>query len=208
MWFRNFSTFWKRKGFFLENTHFLFPIIFVFLFVGCTFSQKEAISPLINLEDTEELLVFPRNISDVYKGSWFSKDNQTKTMDPLGFQKLHGHFIIHLNNKPSVIKEIDTVNGDLIIRDGIYSTDFNSRFIIQGIYFWKIGILFLVSNPLRFKLKKKKKTLLILILKSEPIIDDFIIDLNQNESIYKSIQRAESYAFQKFRKPEKKILFF
>lgn len=35
----------------------------------------------------------------------------------------------------------------MIFRDGVYTTDDSSKYAIQGIYFWQVGVLFIVANP-------------------------------------------------------------
>ena len=47
-----------------------------------------------------------------------------------------------------VLKKLtDQIKGDLMIRDGMWSTDGNKRYLLQGLYFWNTGDLFMIANP-------------------------------------------------------------
>jgi hypothetical protein len=43
------------------------------------------------------------------------------------------------------------VQGEMVLRNGIWTTDKTQHFVLQGLYFWNPGDLFLIANPLHSK---------------------------------------------------------
>ncbi|KAL6055022.1 DSC E3 ubiquitin ligase complex subunit 1-like [Balamuthia mandrillaris] len=82
-----------------------------------------------------------------------------------------GSLIYQLNAKPSNVSHIDTVTGELVLRNGMWSTNTNTRFALQGLYFWKTGHLFLVANPLQHALVQNFS----LALTNKTTIEDVIL---------------------------------
>jgi hypothetical protein len=41
--------------------------------------------------------------------------------------------------------------GEMVLRNGIWTTDKTQHFVLQGLYFWNPGDLFLIANPLHSK---------------------------------------------------------
>jgi len=99
---------------------------------------------------------------------------------PFDFSKSSGQFLFHITNQPSSVDNIDAVQGDMSIRDGIYSTDPMERFLIQGLYFHQIGILYLIGNPMQ-----------------SPILEDFFIELDTNYSLTEALDEADMRALAK-----------
>eukprot|EP01102_Stenamoeba_stenopodia_P007564 TRINITY_DN2120_c0_g1_i1.p1 TRINITY_DN2120_c0_g1~~TRINITY_DN2120_c0_g1_i1.p1 ORF type:complete len:591 (-),score=58.73 TRINITY_DN2120_c0_g1_i1:77-1849(-) len=111
----------------------------------------------------EKNYIYPRNITDVYKGEWRLLSNESIVTKMWSFEKTEGQIIYQLLTKSSPAYGIDIVKGDLVLRDGFYSTDNNQKYSIQGIYFWKTGDLILFGNP-----------------SNAPILQDFSMVLNKN----------------------------
>ena len=86
------------------------------------------------------------------------------------FSKMGGNVVFEIASTKTEIEEMDKIEvgdrfgvlyvehqffenkkkGDLLIRNGVYSTDEDKRYSLQGVYFWKHSILFLVANPTRY----------------------------------------------------------
>jgi len=100
------------------------------------------------LEDVmggERVLTYPRNISDIYKGTW--KFDDKSNPESVGFLKKDGHTWFALKNS-EFSKDVDLVHGDMVVRDGVYSTDENMRFSLYGAYFHHRGSALLLANPI------------------------------------------------------------
>eukprot|EP00005_Dracoamoeba_jomungandri_P000752 CAMPEP_0174256468 /NCGR_PEP_ID=MMETSP0439-20130205/5695_1 /TAXON_ID=0 /ORGANISM="Stereomyxa ramosa, Strain Chinc5" /LENGTH=326 /DNA_ID=CAMNT_0015339087 /DNA_START=156 /DNA_END=1133 /DNA_ORIENTATION=+ len=143
-------------------------------------SQEDSISFI----DDKPTSAFPRNITDLFKGSWSKLDKPTVDDEEPFFSKAQrkkllkeqsGHLIFHIINKPSPVPQVDIIEGGLVLRDGIWSTDHNMHFEIQGLYFWKTGDMFLLANP-----------------GSQTVVKDFSIDLNNDSTVAEAIAAVEN----------------
>eukprot|EP01125_Pyxidicula_operculata_P013452 TRINITY_DN4466_c0_g1_i1.p1 TRINITY_DN4466_c0_g1~~TRINITY_DN4466_c0_g1_i1.p1 ORF type:complete len:467 (-),score=57.26 TRINITY_DN4466_c0_g1_i1:31-1431(-) len=55
---------------------------------------------------------------------------------------------MYLDNEPSPdFPHLDLVTGKLSLRDGSYSDDDYMKYILQGVYIWESGTLYLLANP-------------------------------------------------------------
>jgi len=123
---------------------------------------------------TDNVLYFPRNISDIFKATW-QASNTTALKNNFKFTQTSGNIIFSITNKENTfIPAIDLVQGDMMFRDGEYSTDPALKYTLQGVYFWQIGVLFMVGNPSDY-----------------PIVEDFVLDLVANSTIMDSITLAD-----------------
>jgi len=135
----------------------------------------------------------PRNISDFYKGVWESrgdakrhKDSATHTASkddhgakPLfEFTEKTGHLLFQITNRATPLHKIDVVRGEMVLRNGIWTTDKTQHFMLQGLYFWEPGDLFLIANPLHSR--------------QAPIIRDFMVSLNNDSTVGDAIAQAAS----------------
>jgi len=126
---------------------------------------------------TENVLYFPRNISDIFKATW-KASNTSVFKNTFKFTQTSGNIVFSLTNRENTfIPAIDLVQGDMLFRDGEYSTDPALKYTLQGVYFWQIGVLFMVGNPSDY-----------------PIVEDFVLDLVANTTILDSISIADSKA--------------
>eukprot|EP01133_Synstelium_polycarpum_P007193 gene7193-8356_t len=92
---------------------------------------------------TEHL--YPRNITAIYKGEW-NVANGT-TVSQLHFQKQQGHTLFSIVNRKLDDIGFDFVEGEMVIRDGIYTTDNNKKFVVLGYYIPTDGYAYLVALP-------------------------------------------------------------
>jgi len=93
------------------------------------------------------------------------------------FTERSGHLLFQLVNKPTQLTNIDVVQGEMVLRNGIWTTDKTQHFILQGLYFWSPGDLFLIANPLHSR-------------NSAPIIQDFILTLQNVSAVEDAIGQA------------------
>lgn len=176
------------------------PLLFV-LFLACFSSiactppdpPKEALDFLQIIERERHSLNYtnifnfrpPRNISDFYKGVWESigdrkhLDDDTDKHEPrpmFEFTERSGHLLFQIVNKPTPLTNIDVVQGEMVLRNGIWTTDKTQHFVLQGLYFWNPGDLFLIANPLHSK--------------QAPIIQDFMLTLKNESTVQDAIAQA------------------
>ncbi|EFA85537.1 hypothetical protein PPL_01495 [Heterostelium album PN500] len=88
---------------------------------------------------------YPRNITMVYKGEW----NST-SVSHIHFSKQTGHTLFSLlNHDISSIPNLkfDTVEGEMVLRDGEYSSDLSKKYLLLGIYEFEYGLLTLIAFP-------------------------------------------------------------
>jgi hypothetical protein len=95
------------------------------------------------------------------------------------FTERSGHLLFQIVNKPTPLTNIDVVQvpehallapgsvcsrhspfslrglactqGEMVLRNGIWTTDKTQHFVLQGLYFWNPGDLFLIANPVHSK---------------------------------------------------------
>lgn len=48
--------------------------------------------------------------------------------------------------------------GEAVVRDGIYSTDENMKFLLQGAYFFQQGTLLLLAHPTKYDNRNKERS--------------------------------------------------
>jgi hypothetical protein len=97
--------------------------------------------------DSKMTNIYPRNVSDIYRGIWTSRNSSI--LEKIKFKKSKGLFILSLKQKHSSVPQLDIIEGEWFLRDGNYSTDHNEKYDIEGVYFWRTGDLLLlaVSDP-------------------------------------------------------------
>jgi len=122
--------------------------------------------------DFSSLQYFPRNITDTYKGSWINS-NFTQNFGLVDFQKRSGHILLQISNKKTNYDGMDAVYGEMRLRDGIYSTDNYLGFSLQGVYFYRYGVIFLVANP-----------------EGHPIVEDFVLEMSKNTTFLEAVDNA------------------
>lgn len=136
---------------------------------------------LLNTFDLLQLNTVPKNITDMYKGTWFIRNGTENFLNGTKFNKLAGHFVFQLINKPTVADSIDSIEGDLVLRNGVYSTDDHLKFMLQGVYMNDIGVAFVVANPA-----------------GNPYLDDISFVLSPNASLAESFQNASNSALESY----------
>lgn len=145
----------------------------------------------------------PRNISDFYKGVWESNVDRKPTQEDgqpeddaahatsgkqegpgpklmFEFTERSGHLLFQIVNKPTPLTNIDVVQGEMVLRNGIWTTDKTQHFVLQGLYFWNPGDLFLIANPVHSKHG------------ASPIIQDFMLTLKNDSTVHDAIAQAGS----------------
>lgn len=117
---------------------------------------------------------FPRNITDIYRGtwSWLSLVTPQEIWD---FDETKGEIMFQLTNEKTDAPLLDKVHGEMVIRNGLYSTSSNHKFIFQGVYFHQEGVLFLISNPQR----------------GEPLISNINISIDKNTTFDSFLQKMQ-----------------
>ncbi|EGG23930.1 hypothetical protein DFA_06068 [Cavenderia fasciculata] len=89
---------------------------------------------------------YPRNITFIYKGDW--SVNNGSSLATLSFTKNTGHTLFSIINYPlQTSSNVDFVEGEMVIRDGVYTTDTTKKYFLYGIYEYKIGLLTLIALP-------------------------------------------------------------
>jgi len=136
---------------------------------------------LLNSFDLLQLNTIPKNITDMYKGTWFIRNGTESFLNGTKFTKHAGHFVFQVLNKPTVAKNIDSIEGDLVLRNGVYSTDDHLKFMLQGVYINDVGIAFVVANPV-----------------GNPYLDDISFVLSPNISLAESFQNASNAALETY----------
>jgi hypothetical protein len=95
---------------------------------------------------------FPRNITDIYKGSWKFDETKANINEALWvFEKNHGGSLFHLASRPTNETTTDSsvalVIGYFDLRDGIFSTDAYLKYHLFGIHVYREGLLRLLAIP-------------------------------------------------------------
>lgn len=88
---------------------------------------------------------------------------------------------MHLLNKPNEdphLPGLDTVQGEIILRNGVFSTDKSLKYTLQGVYLWRSGLVFLVANPTW----------------TQPVVEDYLIEIDRNSTLLEALQVAEQMA--------------
>ena len=141
-------------------------------FLNFSFTANEKLQPPHNLTDffkgtrscpLPSLIFSPGQWSKFGDtSSWRVAPNAEEVVNP--FSRHTGILVFQLSTKQSplsfvdivqvlyiiqdVLKKLtDQIKGDLMIRDGMWSTDGNKRYLLQGLYFWNTGDLFMIANP-------------------------------------------------------------
>jgi hypothetical protein len=89
------------------------------------------------------LYKFPYNISSTFEGWWTSDDIAAGSM---AFENSAGTFFIRIVNVVTGVRGLHYVRGQVILRDGKYSTKADRRFDTDGLYLPQNGKLFLFAN--------------------------------------------------------------
>ena len=84
----------------------------------------------------------PRNITDLYRGTWIFSGR-----GKMPFKRSQGRVTFKLQNEKSAHPEMDIVHGELVMRDGFFSTNSFFRVALQGVYLHGSGELLLMANP-------------------------------------------------------------
>eukprot|EP01119_Soliformovum_irregulare_P019949 TRINITY_DN6405_c3_g1_i1.p1 TRINITY_DN6405_c3_g1~~TRINITY_DN6405_c3_g1_i1.p1 ORF type:complete len:561 (-),score=114.99 TRINITY_DN6405_c3_g1_i1:20-1702(-) len=142
---------------------------------------REIATFLDGRNDTDLDSIYPNNVTGLYKGPWEiieNLNNGTNNMkERIEFGKTRGNEIFSLLTKPSQVKGIDILTGDMWLRDGIYTSDSAVKLVLQGVYFAETGLIFMIGNPYQGGLVK-----------------DFSIDISGNSSFLETIFEAEKAA--------------
>ncbi|GAM19291.1 hypothetical protein SAMD00019534_024660 [Acytostelium subglobosum LB1] len=100
---------------------------------------------LTNVDNTH--FAFPRNITRLFKGDW-NISSALPSSQVFSFDRQSGQTIFSLLNihrYPSLT--FDSVEGEMIIRDGVYSSDNSKKYLMVGIYEFELGLATLVAFP-------------------------------------------------------------
>jgi hypothetical protein len=89
------------------------------------------------------LYKFPYNISSTFEGWWTSDDIAAGSM---AFENSAGTFFVKIVNVVTGVRGLHYVRGQVILRDGKYSTRADRRFDTDGLYLPQNGKLFLFAN--------------------------------------------------------------
>jgi len=108
--------------------------------VGPTGTSAEASSPA-----RPEI---PQNVSGMYRGTWIKHGHDLHTGSAHPLLKDDGVVIFELRSMDSDVEGMDNVQGDLVVRDGLYVTDNDIRMHLHGVYHKEAGRLEAVLEPL------------------------------------------------------------
>eukprot|EP01112_Ceratiomyxa_fruticulosa_P013291 TRINITY_DN3734_c0_g3_i1.p1 TRINITY_DN3734_c0_g3~~TRINITY_DN3734_c0_g3_i1.p1 ORF type:complete len:545 (+),score=49.15 TRINITY_DN3734_c0_g3_i1:304-1938(+) len=120
--------------------------LLVALSLFCCSNAKEfdPTKDMVIIGEESEPLLFARNITDIYKGTWFLSNNTRSEV--LGTEHRGGHTLFTLFNT-ELVDGVDLVKGDMVIRDGIYSSESSLKYLLCGVYYWKSGSIYMIARP-------------------------------------------------------------
>lgn len=104
---------------------------------------------MVPREHDDPLSASPVNISGVFRGMW-SRDLRVTGESPSYLnvpKKEYGVFVSHLRSVSSTARYLHNVQGDLLLRDGLYMTDDDLRLGLSGYYIPQIGRLHALVIP-------------------------------------------------------------
>eukprot|EP00897_Mesotaenium_endlicherianum_P003296 jgi/Mesen1/2995/ME000177S02273 len=85
-------------------------------------------------------LQFPANISGTYKGTWLVQGSNTSMRFP-DLKKSSGNIIFQLRQVPTGKPEVHYVQGEIVLRDGMYISDGDLHMRLEGVYVRTFGEL-------------------------------------------------------------------
>lgn len=86
------------------------------------------------------------NISGTYKGTWSLRSGNFSTKFPLVFQKTSGNVVFELTSSKTDIRGVHYVQGEVVLRDGVYISDGDLQMRMEGVYVWPFRQLRMVLS--------------------------------------------------------------
>jgi hypothetical protein len=75
------------------------------------------------------------NITGTYKGTWGLR-NSNRPGKFLAFKKTTGNIVFELISSATDLHGIHYVQGEVVLRDGVYITDEDLQMKMEGVYVW------------------------------------------------------------------------
>ncbi|KAG0555929.1 hypothetical protein M758_11G012300 [Ceratodon purpureus] len=85
------------------------------------------------------------NISGTYKGTWSLSSGNFSTKFPV-FQKKSGNIVFELSSTATDIRGVHYVQGEVVLRDGMYISDGDLQMKMEGVYVWPFRQLRMVLS--------------------------------------------------------------
>eukprot|EP00854_Cymbomonas_tetramitiformis_P003093 gene3093-3926_t len=90
----------------------------------------------------EESINFPRNVSGTYKGSWKATKIMNSTNSKMKFlNKQSGVIIFQLTSTPTKEEDVQYIQGEVVLREGMYVTSEDVHMMLEGVYIRPLGEL-------------------------------------------------------------------
>jgi hypothetical protein len=119
-----------------------------------TISNNNTTQDDINNPAQENDFLSPKNISNIFKGTWVRGSGNLYAST-----KSSGELSMNLKSSETILKEFHFVEGDVVIRDGIYLHDKYWTFFLQGVYSIYTGQLHFYLKPPHLLFMKLKGSL-------------------------------------------------
>ncbi|XP_024403076.1 transmembrane E3 ubiquitin-protein ligase FLY2 isoform X3 [Physcomitrium patens] len=85
------------------------------------------------------------NISGTYKGTWSLRSGNYASKFPV-FQKTSGNIVFELTSSATDISGVHFVQGEVVLRDGVYISDGDLQMKMEGVYVWPFRQLRMVLS--------------------------------------------------------------
>ncbi|XP_024359669.1 transmembrane E3 ubiquitin-protein ligase FLY2 isoform X2 [Physcomitrium patens] len=85
------------------------------------------------------------NISGTYKGTWSHRNGNFSSKFPV-FQKSSGNIVFELTSSLTDIRGVHYVQGEVVLRDGVYISDGDLQMKMEGVYVWPFRQLRMVLS--------------------------------------------------------------